>query len=1311
MGGSDAYFGFEYQIQISALLLLMQHYMLNLNEFIVETEFGHDASVSRSENDGIEKNLRVAIQNHIKNSYIQVKTRKYGYKWTMADLRDMLLKRDESKSNDKITVADQLRKEEDSVFIFITDGIIDQQLYPLLCDIDDIAIHGDEQLSTIKEQLIKSARKNADKKVIRDKIDIEILKRVIVISQVRMKDIQLRIKDILSARYRIPISEIDNKRQQITDMIRDRMIRINNQNRISGNEIEEIIGIPGIRIPFSFNKEIITINEHQDALDILDREHMIIISGEPGVGKTTIGRILVNRYVESGYGWKPEHQDAHLKIQEACLGQDDVIIFLDDVFGDIDFTENTYLVKQFNEIYEYIVEAKGKVKIVATVRENIFAKVISTNDKSRVKMLQTNLKIRNEYGIIDNLASLYLNKLYTNDSIVIKTIGLKKFENLLHVSQFIDSISNINDKDINEINKCFEISKPSEYLSWIRSQNDQSRLLLYILWSISKTNQFVNKNDLEMVFNIGKSCINIEQQGFGSIYEEALTHLRDEQKRISAFSNKYVDFIHPQLRISVEEYLISREQGSKSFLTNFVNKLIAVNRPLEQSIAAMICCTCYGKIDYVEQTLRNLFSSKYVQVHETIFRFGSFNLLKSISSLEFDNIVGGGGIFYNFYECEVDGNGNIIVNRENDLARSISIGEYIDFEKSMREINDELKDKFNDAIDRGIIADLDLYERIKLSSHIRYIYQEDIVDEQKIVIVIRLLGSDPFSFVRQSVSSFLSIIDNVDESLYRDVFISLCYDSHPQVKIEMLEDCILKKWRKISDDKKELWLDIVKDMLLDPFFKAYTATGLIDMSGSKPYLLYYTEEEKLRWFIHLAPVLIKDKFPFNDNFDRFLTKFDEYFPNLPQVYRTELLKSIVMYIQSNPDYSSDIPYTIQSLVLNEELEPEELDMINSLIISMSIWGKIQIFHSFAKNYNKLPDRRFRDLIHRVFYNETPEELILERVTIALGLLANKNLIIDNIPEPIKQFTQHQDDASEYIREYIKSQNTEFKTIAILASHGYQRLYDIGTRNTDLYKDTVIKECIDEILNSSSMKEIELVIDTIVIDGYNVGGNPDGEFDGNYWFELMKSIMHEGNIEVIKRLCDIIYMANIRSSVHNVRTYLRILYLILNHHIDEVRDYAFKLFDDHFYKIWKDVMNKKLPKQWKKEIKNTWLSDGFISLLEQKSRSFQNWYRVKNILDFFRENFSLISIEDRQSLIELLIKLTKDGRIEIVHQINYFVKSMSNRLSDEEIKAINQELYVELNGLRRLRGENEQFIVDRALERLKPKLDWSLYFDQ
>ena len=263
-------------------------------------------------------------------------------------------------------------------------------------------------------------------------------------------------------------------------------------------------------------------------------QHIVILSGEPGVGKTTIARSLVNAYAQKRYNTPLVGIDAHLAIGRACIDRSDTVFLLDDVFGASDLeTQSATLGNQFSSIMDQLQSAKGRVKVVITSRNNVLAHAMRQTRMSQMDLGPYVMDIPDPTPQF-KLEVLTIGLQHCSDELrvaVISQVELSRFENLVHVRQFAEEIARCASSIPNDVQNALQRTRPSAYESWIAQQSDANRLLLYVLWGVIETNSFAWEEDLRRVYNLASACVNLAgQPGFGTWYDHAIADLHDYQE-------------------------------------------------------------------------------------------------------------------------------------------------------------------------------------------------------------------------------------------------------------------------------------------------------------------------------------------------------------------------------------------------------------------------------------------------------------------------------------------------------------------------------------------------------------------------------------------------------------------------------------------------------------------------------------------------------------------------------------------------------------------------------------------------------------
>jgi hypothetical protein len=156
---------------------------------------------------------------------------------------------------------------------------------------------------------------------------------------------------------------------------------------------------------------------YYEALRKCSKNHVIVLSGEPGVGKTTMAYILALAYLQpnnlDGFIWANSIHDVYAMLED---GKQQVII-LDDFWGSIFLREQTRRNDEIrlDKLIKRIVEFDGEKCLILTTREYILQQGLQKHPMLRKSLDQYAIICTlAEYGD-DEKASILYNHLYVSN--------------------------------------------------------------------------------------------------------------------------------------------------------------------------------------------------------------------------------------------------------------------------------------------------------------------------------------------------------------------------------------------------------------------------------------------------------------------------------------------------------------------------------------------------------------------------------------------------------------------------------------------------------------------------------------------------------------------------------------------------------------------------------------------------------------------------------------------------------------------------------------------------------------------------------
>ncbi|MDD3264137.1 MAG: restriction endonuclease [Candidatus Nanoarchaeia archaeon] len=326
------------------------------------------------------------------------------------------------------------------------------------------------------------------------------------------------------------------------------------------------------------NKIYVKTSYYNKAVDILNKENILIIHGNPGVGKTSLAEILVKEYLKKDFEFIYGEMESLNEIEDKIYSNEKTVILIDDFLGDTEVQLNKISDNKLKNIIEYCKSSQNK-KIIFTTRTYIYTSALSILEKFSMT-IKNNTKLLVDVTRISNYekAQILYNHLFYNniintdqykeilrDKFYFKIIEHQNFTPRI-ISLICDDLKNMEIKDLK--NKVIDSLNDINVI-WEREYSkltDKEKILLLVLTInnsvyLYENNYeyikltFVNLYNNQILNNDFKKCIKKLSDSFVS------TTIIDINKKNLQISNPSIkDFIKHKIKsddieISLEEYL------------------------------------------------------------------------------------------------------------------------------------------------------------------------------------------------------------------------------------------------------------------------------------------------------------------------------------------------------------------------------------------------------------------------------------------------------------------------------------------------------------------------------------------------------------------------------------------------------------------------------------------------------------------------------------------------------------------------------------------------------------------------------------
>lgn len=158
---------------------------------------------------------------------------------------------------------------------------------------------------------------------------------------------------------------------------------------------------------------------YSKASNILKENSFLIISGDPGVGKTTLANILAYEYMANGYDFIKITENVKEAWDSLENPETKQVFYYDDFLGQTTLAEKRLGKNEDDDIWRFMnhcKNSKGKKKFILTTREYIFQQASSTNEKlDKEEFLDGRCKVQlTSYSKLQKAEILYNHFYFSN---------------------------------------------------------------------------------------------------------------------------------------------------------------------------------------------------------------------------------------------------------------------------------------------------------------------------------------------------------------------------------------------------------------------------------------------------------------------------------------------------------------------------------------------------------------------------------------------------------------------------------------------------------------------------------------------------------------------------------------------------------------------------------------------------------------------------------------------------------------------------------------------------------------------------------
>lgn len=410
---------------------------------------------------------------------------------------------------------------------------------------------------------------------------------------------------------------------------------------------------------FEFKKKIrlyVQTPTFNKAKKLLNEEKYLIITGEPGVGKTTLAEMLVYEYIKEDY--KISYIIDNITEVERILIPDDSkqIIYFDDFLGsnEIEINKAKGSEAVLSKLIRRIKDHRNKL-LIFTTRSHLLNSAIIDSEKlqqlnfknhvSKLELSEYNLSMKEaifvnhveESGLQEEF-KLFLKQKKTIDFVI-------KHQNFSpRLIEYITDSKNINKMDILEYEKFIlnniHISKVWEY-AYCFQLNEDDRILLNSLITFGDNvhiNLLKGAFDSRMLYEKNHNNKHVTQFAFTNSLKklnEGFIIIKDGGKKVQFINPSFIDFLLNFLRNEPDEIIIILKSiyNIKQLTTRLFNYSTSFYKEIPQFLKSRILTEYHSLVSETDKDI-DLFQIALVLYKYIDFKESETVICKILDEIE-----------------------------------------------------------------------------------------------------------------------------------------------------------------------------------------------------------------------------------------------------------------------------------------------------------------------------------------------------------------------------------------------------------------------------------------------------------------------------------------------------------------------------------------------------------------------------------------------------------------------------------------------------------------------------------------------------